>query len=663
MNLAELLAEREIRRALVVDDSCDLVPTAADMRTAVDEWANFNDDLTVEHRQLIAHHYPRARDRRFDELIDDDAYVEAVWKLRKQLDGLADPLFEAYDANQAADTRYVSLVVEHLEALGMAVETGGRSFADEEIVADLVVIDLYFGSGQEDAAMVESKNLLTKALQARLENPPLVILMSRSENLEAKRDEFRDDVGLIDSGFRILRKADLEEGTKLRIQLERLAQNQIETRRLARFLAALDEGAAHAASSALVLMRRMKLSDILQIQQLLLDVEGEPTGSYLVDVFDRVFLHELEGERKIIEAAVDLNGFSTAQHPPPYVAGSADLQELVARTLTQNAERLKLTGSTESSVSFGDLLRLVQSPAEDAKSAAFADLPENAVLLVLTPACDLQRRAAPRILLLVGTLRELTPKTWSYGGDARTSAVSLNDAIFWIQWDLKHVETVSWKQLDEALAESMIEVVARLRESHALELQQRMLAGLGRVGMMTHLPATFAVEVDAYYPDTDGVPSRLNVVGLNDRAVCFVGRDEKGNPNTRLVLTERGCDDLQAALSGLDPDLVAERARTALAHIKESGDLRRVLSEGLNLKGVGPDGWKEIGSLTGTDGGVPKMGLVAWDHAVSVAPLERKHLLKAGVMILIRTAPVEGAAAIADAVRKEALTEHPEATP
>ena len=61
--------------------------------------------------------------------------------------------------------------------------------------------------------MAESKNLLTKSLETRVKNPPLVILMSRSENLEAKRDEFRDDVGLIDSGFRILRKAELEEGS------------------------------------------------------------------------------------------------------------------------------------------------------------------------------------------------------------------------------------------------------------------------------------------------------------------------------------------------------------------------------------------------------------------------------------------------------------------
>lgn len=660
MILAELLEERDIRSALVVDDSCDPVPTAADMRMAADEWATFADDLSEDQKLLIAEHYPSARDRRLDELIDDDAYVKAVWELREQLDGVADPLFETYDANQAADTRHVNLVVEHLKALGVTVETGGRSFADKEIVADLVVIDLYFGSGQEDAAMVESKNLLTTALQTRVKNPPLVILMSRSESLEAKRDEFRDDVGLIDSGFRILRKADLEEGIKFNDQLERLAQNQNETLRLARFFAALDDGATHAAKSALVLMRRMKLSDILQIQQLLLDVEGEPTGSYLVDVFDRVFQHELEGEQNIIEAAVDLNEFSTAQHPPPYLAGSAELQELVARTLTQHPERLRLPGSSESLVSFGDLLRVVPAGVDDTEQTT-SNVPPDSIRLVLTPACDLQRRAAPRVLLLVGSLQELTPQTWSYGGGARTFAITLDGATHWIQWDLKHVDTISWDQLQEAFTHGTLKAVARLRESHALELQQRVLAGLGRVGLVSPLPATFALEVEAYYPDTAGVPSRLTVPGLEDGAVCFVGRDENGNQNARLVLTERGCDDLQAAVSDLDPGLVAEKARKALAHIKESGDLRRMLSIGLNLKGVGTKGWREMDSLTGSDTGVPKMGLVAWDYAQPSEALEPKQLSKAGVMILVRTARVEGAAVIADAIRKEALAATPHA--
>lgn len=655
MTLAGLLTDRGIVRALIVDDACDPVPTAADMRSAAGEWEIFNDDLEKRHRALLAERYPASAERRFDELVGDDGYVAAVWALRGELDGLAEPLFEIYDANQAADGRYVAIARERLEALGLAVETRGRAFADEELVADLVVIDLYFGGGQDDAALADSKKLLAKAIGPRAYNPPLVVLMSRSENLEAKRDEFRDEVGLVDSGFRILRKSDLDEGDRLERQIERLALNAADTRRLARFFAALDDGIAEAAARTLRLMRRLKLSDVGQIQQLLLDVEGEPTGSYLVDVFDRVLQNEIEAQAGIIDAAIGLNAFSSAQHPPPYVAGSPDLQELVERMLTQNAGRLALPGSSDGLVTFGDLLQASPPVVGAAGPALPVDLPQDGVLLVLTPVCDLQRGGAPRILLLVGTAKPLTARDWSYGADARTAAVRIGGELRWIKWNLKHVDTVSWAQLEAALQAGAFSVVARLREAHALEIQQRVLAGLGRVGLVAPMPATFAVEVEAYYAGLGGVPARLEVAALEDGAVCFVGRDANSDPNLRLVLTEGGCDGLERALDDLDPALVAPPAHTALAHIKASGDLRRMLSSGLSLKGVGADAWTLMDSETGAAAGVQKMGLIAWNLAGHAAPLIAKQVNKAGVILLIRDVAADGAVGLTEAIRSGAL--------
>lgn len=655
MTLADLLADRGIRRALIVDDACDPVPTAADMRSAAGEWVIFNDDLEQRHRDLIKKHHPASAGRRFDELIGDDGYVEAVWSLRDQLDGLAEPLFEIYDANQAADGRYVAVAQERLEALGLVVETSGRSFAGHELIADLVVIDLYFGGGQDDAALEDSKKLLAEAIAPRAANPPLVILMSRSENLEGKRDEFRDEVGLVDSGFRIIRKSDLDEGDRLERQLERLAQNAVDTRRLAQFFAALDAGIADAAGRTLKLMRRLKLSDVGQIQQLLLDVEGEPTGSYLVDVFDRVLQNEIEAQAGIIEAAVGLNEFSSTQHPPPYVAGSPDLQELVERMLTQNAGRLALPGSSDGLVTFGDLLQAAAPAGEGAPLALPVDLPVDGVLLVLTPVCDLQRGGAPRILLLVGVAKPLTARDWSYGADARTAAVRINGELRWIKWNLKHLDTVSWGKLEDALKAGAVRIVARLREAHALEVQQRVLSGLGRVGLVAPMPATFAVEIEAYFAGVASAAIRLDVPALVDGAVCFVGRDEDSNPSLRLVLTEGGCDGLEVALAALDSNQVAPSAHTALNHIKSSGDLRRMLSAGLTLKGVGADGWTLIDSETGASTGIPKMGLIAWNFAGYAAPLIAKQLNKAGIILLIKDVVAAGAVGLTDAIRSGAI--------
>lgn len=45
MTLGDLLAQKRITTALVVDDVCDAVPTATDIGPENEAWAIFNDDL------------------------------------------------------------------------------------------------------------------------------------------------------------------------------------------------------------------------------------------------------------------------------------------------------------------------------------------------------------------------------------------------------------------------------------------------------------------------------------------------------------------------------------------------------------------------------------------------------------------------------------------
>lgn len=653
MTLTELLAERGIRTALIVDDVYDAVPTAADIDPGNEAWSNFNDDLTPEQRAQIIEAYPAAEGIRFDDNVANDNYVASIWRLRDELGETAAPLFGTYIANQASDEHYVRLVKERLEALGLTVQTAGRNFIEAARTVDLIVIDLFFGKAQNPASLDDSKKRLREALQPRLANPPLVILMSRSSRLESKRDEFRDEVALLDSGFRILKKEDLEHTDRLELQLERLAENSVDSHALARLFYELEVGVMQAAKRTLGLLRKLRLSDIGQIQQLLLDAEGQPAGSYLVDVFDRVLAHEIEREADIIDSALLLNSFSAAKHPPPYVAGSADLQELVQRLLTQNENRLRLPGSVGGTrVAFGDLLRM--SPIADAEQiqhAILVDLTADNVVLVLTPACDLQRGAAPRILLLVGTVKPLAARDWSYNDDARTSAIRIDGELRWVKWNLKHIDTVSHSQLNQALDTGGMNVVGRLREGHALELQQRVLAGLGRVGQMAALPGTFPVELDAFYPDVEGRLQRLEIEALSEGAVCFVGRDNGGSQALRLVMTEMSCDSLLSALEILNESQVAEQARRAFQHVKSSPDLRRLMTRGFDLKGVNDRTWKEIASETGTENRVPKMGLLAWNYAIQDEPLQRSCLSKAGIIFLIRDAEHPDVPGLGDAIR------------
>jgi hypothetical protein len=649
MDLKELLSQRGIKSALIVDDAIDKVPLAEDLAGLEDLWANFRDDLSEEHRQLIDDRIPEATSRDFDENITDDGYVGAIWSLREQLGAAAHSLFERYIDSQRADMHYVGLVREKLEKLNLQCIERGRSFINDAQHVDLIVIDLYLGGAQNGAAFNLSKSLLSTAVKTRAGNPPMVVLMSRSGRLEENRNEFRDEVKLIDSGFRVLKKSDLEDSDRLERQLERLADNAGDTRKLAHFFHSLELGINDAATRTLSVMRRLQLSDIGQIQQLLLQFEGEPAGSYLVDIFDRVLQHEIEAEPAIIDSAIALNQFIAAKHPSPYLAGSSELQDLVQRTLSQNRKRLALKASPESPVAFGDVLIKVkeQSMPGAEGNGTNTDLPISSsntccgeVLLVLTPACDLQRSGAHRVLFLAGELFPVSRTAWKYSSDARTPAICIDDKLLSIEWDLKHIDTMSWSQLHSTLEEGKVRVVARLREAHALEIQQKLLSGLGRVGLVAPLPATFPLNIHAFVPDINGVPKLLDVPAFKQGAVCFVGRDKNSNQVIRLVLTEDGCDGLQDSLQAIPDDQVEQNALKALKSIRESGELRRLLLNGIDLTKVNASRWTPILPIE-TPAGVSHMAQIAWNFSVPDTPIPRKELHKSGVLILLTDADLQ----------------------
>lgn len=637
MSIKNLLSEHGIRRALIVDDACDPTPTANDIDPSNDAWPIFNDDLSEDHWQKIVDIYPYAEGRRFDELIADDGFVATIWKLRDELGSICEPIFASYIDDQKSDQKYIDLAEKKLSSLGLECNTCGRNFQELAQTADLILIDLFFDKTQDDHSLGESKSKLRQAVDARRDAPPLVILMSRSHRLELKKEEFRDEVGLLDSAFRIVNKTDLDSTDYLERQLKRLTESARDSQKLASFFYSLEKGMNDATNRTLELLRRLRLSDIGQIQQLLLDAEGEPTGSYLVDIFDRVLQHEIERDSGIIQSAVALNQFSAVCHPSPYVAGSPELQELVERLLTQNKERLALPGALDSPVAFGDILKIpADADIESLQKALLVDLTTENVLLILTPACDLQRCGVPRVLLLVGTAKPLSVQDWSYKDDARTPAIRLGDELKWIKWNLKHIDTVSYKQLQRVIGAKDLIVTARLREAHALELQQQVLSGLGRVGTIAALPATFPVLVEIYYPNIDSAPTRLDVPALEEGAVCFVGRDSEGKPVLRLIMTDDCCDSVIDAYSTIQKEHIPPKTKPLLDHLQTSDDLRKMLTDGIDLKIAKQEKWSHIPSFTQENPQIPKIGLIAWNYDKYAEPLNSKDMQKAGIIILIK---------------------------
>jgi hypothetical protein len=148
--------------------------------------------------------------------------------------------------------------------------------------------------------------------------------------------------------------------------------------------------------------------------------------------------------------------------------------------------------------------------------------------------------------------------------------------------------------LDEA---GEYDVVARLRESNAIELQQKVFSIMGRVGLLAPMPATFDVAVRVLYLGTDGALKNFDVPVLSaEGGVCFVGRNEKGEENTRLILTEQSIDDVMTALSNLDVASVGDAAKRCFDRLKTSKSFELDLQRGLSVPNP-ESGYKPITCL------------------------------------------------------------------
>ena len=356
--------------------------------------------------------------------------------------------------------------------------------------------------------------------------------------------------------------------------MTRLASHYEDAKRIAGFVHSWDAGLNQARKNFVRVLRRLDLSDLAQVQALLLESEEQKLGEYLLDVADRVLQHGIEDDDGTIESALELNKIDLSKYPAPHLTGSPDLQDLVYRTVFIHPDRLRLSEEKgKAQLQFGDLLRW-----KSADGKVFSD----DVSLVVTPACDLAHDKTKRVMLLSGKLESLEPRNWSYRANpVRTPIVILpGEDRKWIEWDLKNIQALSWSELNDLSdRQKRLIRVGRLRELYTIEIQQKMLAGLGRIGRPANLPASFTVDISLFYVDAESKAQKLDVQGI-EPAICYVGRDKDSTSKHRLVLTEQACDRIEQTLQGLDPDELHQLAQSALASVKAGSNFFNQLERG-----------------------------------------------------------------------------------
>jgi hypothetical protein len=662
--LAAILADAGVTKALIVDDAFDEIPTAADISIDGEQWTHFFDDLAAADTAALEAAFPGYTDFDAGDLQKSDPFVRCLWKNDHIAPLLRKALFQRYQADMAADKAHLSALSLLLKGAGLTVKTTGRQFIADVANADIVFMDLFLCSAQRPDDIKESISGLAQAVAQRRSNPPLVVLISRSTRLEDKREEFREGTRLFESTFRILVKSDIQIDGVVQRTIGRLAVHYQKSLKLSEFVCAWEDGLDSAKDRTTKLIRKLGLSDLAQIDHLLLSAEGEPMGSYLVDVFDKVLQHEIEANTNIIDTALALNQLDSTLFPAPLIPGANDLLELVEHSLFHNRARLKLPGATDSSVSFGDVLRRKPGALADAHAGILPEITDSLVMAVLSPACDLQRNQLKRVLLLVGELVPLKIETWNARIDgAKTPVFDLGDGLRrWIRWDVKHVHTLTHAELSAMLdsANPVFEKVARLRDLHALELQQKLLASMGRVGLAAPMPATHAVRIEAFTVGDDKKLKNLNIASLADGGVCFIGRTDDGEkPLEKLVLTERACEDICRAIDQVDIETVHDKSRDILKELQQSQVLLQTLESGITISGASSDRFVEFKSR---DNKI--QGLIARNRRqTDTLILSSKELTSSGIVLIAYDAAADEAIAAAEQAAAETAKAAEEAEP
>ena len=590
-SLKDTLTAKGVRKVALIDDAFDAVPLAADLGIDESEWIQFFEDLTDEDRGILDSKFSGFQELKADQLKEDNGFVAVLWRESPNLSGIgASKVFNRYREDHALDLKYLEALEKKLADLNLECVRCGRHLEDSVHSADIVFADLFMGSLQDESAFAVSAQAVKKIVSSRKGNPPLVILMSRSHRLKERRQSFRDDAELLEACFRIIQKADILNDDVLERTVLRLVLHRDESMKLAAFLFALETGIENAGKAAVGQLRKLSPSDHTQIQHLLLKEDGESLGAYLVDVFDALVLHELERDHTIVQTAKALASWNRDELPPPYIEDSKELQYLVYQVMFHHRERTLLSEAMPAHVTFGDILKWVDE--SDGSLNPNRDLTQ--VWLVITPACDLVREAPESILLVEGKLEALQPKNWVYGDNPiRTPVIVLeNDRRFRIRWDVKNLKTLNPTALGRLLAQRQgCRICGRLRYAYALEVQQKVLASLGRVGVLAPMPATFRVNLSVHLVGLEGDVFGVELAELlSHPSRIYVGR----TGGLRLSICEDSCDAIMRALTNIDEAKVHVEARPLFSSIKSNPLLLRTLESGLEAPGVSDTSLKEL---------------------------------------------------------------------
>lgn len=565
--LAELMGKNGIKKACIVDDANDRIPVHKDMTSLAGEWDDFWDDMPQNEDLLHAISKKRAgfNLEKFSMDDVDDRFVETLWELKDDFPEELSGLFLSYESTKQSDLEYVQTLKSALEENTFEVTTVGRDFESVASSSDIIFIDLFLHLDQTKDNIEYSTEILKNIITHRADSPPIIILVSRSSRLSDYAEYFREECGIIESGFRIYKKVDLSNKNKLIFNIKKLIESYQDSIKVWKFFNAWEEHANNAVRNTVSSLKKLDLLDHNMIHNFLLNEEGQSSASYFMDLFDSILLHNFESQAKIIDTAITLNDIDFSS--PPTIQGlqKEPLQDLVFKSAFMGAERCRL--NEVDSIELGDVFKL--STHNDQVEGLLQEEPNvESVWLVITPSCDLIRCGIKNIGLIKGVVKQVNHDNWITDTKASTPIIKINSTAYSVKWDIKSFMTYPMENFQQLINDQVYFRVAKMREVNALGFQQSFTSDYGRIGQRGILPSVFKTPIELAYLDSNG-----NLVKLpsehESQGTCYVGT--KKNKDSKIVnFSLPDHENILHALSHMDINSVNGHAKSNIRKLKEN---------------------------------------------------------------------------------------------
>lgn len=492
MSILERFGTLDLKRLLLIDDAF-APPARQDI--SGEAVTLLNQELRDERGRAakIQEKFQVSMDPRvpgeIDRALDDSELRLKLWKIRTEpgWGWLRSSLFGEYEEHLAPKIDALRPITEYFEKAEIRFSSYGTfDLAMEHIVeADIVFLDFFFqGETQPDGALARAAKLAQLLSRSRTElrsaslRYPLLVLFSTREEAARLAQQFKDSSTLRGCFFQFLPKAELAP-ERIEACLTRLVADYERNQSIAKILDEHWLAAIRVADKIKVCVQRLEPTDIALLQAAALVAEREELSHYLAWLIGLYASTELASDSRLKALAPEIVSVGSNLPLPGHIPASQTLSDLFIATTARRDVSDDWSDARKYEVTLGDVFiegdieRVTEGPKR--------------VLVVIDQSCNLKHASGKdRVLCLRGAqceeVRDMalavydTDKLPTYFVGLKMGS---KEALFRITWNLVDPDTVSREVLEER---RNVRRVARFQDIIALQLQERYLQNLGRIG-------------------------------------------------------------------------------------------------------------------------------------------------------------------------------------